>query len=83
MLSPKAFSEQNYDFFRFSMLTVDLLLTPNKLCIPYDTLLDVVYEHYSQLPEFDESLHDTPYEQQQDYICNTAAYLEALKKVAE
>ena len=44
MLSPKAFAEQNYDFFRFSMLTVDVLLTPNKLNIPYDTLLDVVYE---------------------------------------
>ena len=83
MPSHKAFVEGNYDFFLFSMLTADVLLTPNNLKIPYDTLLYVVYVLFFFFSEFDESLHDTLYEQTQDYICNTAAYLEALKKVAE
>lgn len=81
--SHKAFVEQNYDFFLFSMLTVDLLLKPNNLKIPYDTLLDVVYEHYNRLPEFDEALHETPYVRTADYISNSAAFLDALKEVAE
>lgn len=82
-LSHKSFVEQNYNFFLFSMLTVDLLLKPNKLNIPYDTLLDVVYEHYNQLPEFDEALHEAPYSQFEDYICNSSPYMDALKSVAE
>lgn len=83
MLSPKAFAAEHYDFFRFAMLTVDLLLTPNKLHIPYDMMLDVIYQHYLLVPSFDENLHESPYDQHESYIRNTTAYFEALQQISE
>ena len=74
--------KHNYDFYRFSRLVVDLLVTPNNLNIPYDLEMETIGQFYD-LYKFDEQRDGTPYEGHCNFILNNEALLISLKELAE
>lgn len=42
MLNFAEFESENYDFYRFSRLVIDVLIVPNNFSIPYDIELEII-----------------------------------------
>ncbi len=64
----KIFESMCYDFYRFSSLVKDMLIHPQKISIPYDIEMKIVYESYMRVPELGEN--ETPYDQHVAHIEN-------------
>lgn len=71
-----------YDFYRFSALVKDIIIVPNKMSIPYDIEMEIIYQSYMSLPELlDDQL--TPYENQEIHIKNDFKLREQLSNADE
>ena len=66
MLNFAEFESENYDFYRFSRLVIDVLIVPNNFFIPYDIELEIIYKAYSKF-EYSQDLKNT-YDEQLEYI---------------
>ena len=73
MLNFADFESENYDFYRFSRLVVDVLIQPNNFFIPYDIELEIIYKAYLKF-EYSQNLVN-PYEEQLEFISSNKELL--------
>lgn len=73
MLNFADFESENYDFYRFSRLVVDVLIQPNNFFIPYDIELEIIYRAYLKF-EYSQNLVN-PYEEQLEFISSNKELL--------
>lgn len=81
MLNFAEFESENYDFYRFSRLVVDVLIVPNNFFIPYDIELEIIYKAYSKF-EYSQDV-ESPYDEQLEYISSNRELLLKLQAVNE
>lgn len=73
MLNFEDFESENYDFYRFSRLVIDILIQPNNFCIPYNIELEIIYKAYLKF-EYSQNL-ESPYHEQVEYISSNKELL--------
>ena len=73
MLNFADFESENYDFYRFSRLVVDVLIQPNNFFIPYDIELEIIYRAYLKF-EYSQNLVN-PYQEQLEFISSNKELL--------
>ena len=81
MLFFSEYESENYDFYRFSRLVIDVLIVPNNFFIPYDIELEIIYKVYSKF-EYSKDLKN-PYDEQLEYISSNKELLLRLQAANE
>lgn len=87
----KKFEAKYYDFYRFNALVIDLLVHPQNISIPYDMLMQIVFNAYKRHNKAYNMLKDTalnapdfnPYDFQVQCIENDAELMAELKRCNE
>lgn len=73
----KTYESKHYDFYRFSRLVVDVIISHHKFCIPYDIELDILYKAYQRF-NYSDNIAD-PYQEQLEFIIGDIKLLRDLQ----
>lgn len=77
MLNFNQYESEHYDFYRFTRLVIDIVITPNNFNIPYDVEMKDIYSAYNRF-EYSDNCND-PYAEMVEFISSDKELLLSLQ----